>query len=98
MLTKTYTKTRRSCRVTFDLPAEVKAQTAHLCGEFNEWDKTAHPMKRRRDGGFRVTISLKPGASYRFRYLLEGERWENDWAAEAYAPNEFGTEDSVVSV
>jgi hypothetical protein len=28
--------------------------------------------------------------------LLDGERWENDWAADGYAPNNFGTEDSVV--
>jgi hypothetical protein len=26
---------------------------------------------------------------------VDGERWENDWAADAYAPNAFGTEDSV---
>ena len=98
MLTKTYTKTRRSCRVTFDLPVHVQAQTAHLCGEFNEWDKSTHPLKRKKDGSFSLTISLRPGASYRFRYLLDGERWENDWAADGYVPNEFGTEDSVVSV
>lgn len=98
MINKAYTKTGRSCRVTFDLPAETGASTAHLCGEFNEWDKTSHPMKRKKDGSFSLTISLKPGASYRFRYLLDGERWENDWAADTYVPNEFGTEDSLVRI
>jgi len=33
-----------------------------------------------------------------FRYLVDGERWENDWAADAYVPNPFGGEDSVVEV
>jgi 1,4-alpha-glucan branching enzyme len=98
MIKKTYSKTGGSCRVTFELPPEVNAETVHLCGEFNEWDETAHPMKRRKDGNFSLTVSLKPGQEYRFRYLLDGERWENDWEADAYVPNPFGTEDSVVKV
>ena len=95
---KSYTKTGRSCRVTFELPSEVNANTVALCGEFNDWDPTQHPMKRRKDGSFSLTISLKPGDEYRFRYLVDGERWENDWEADKYLPNEFGTEDSVVVV
>ena len=55
-------------------------------------------MKRRKDGSFTITISLKPGQQYRYRFLLDGERWENDWAAEAYVPNEYGSEDSVVNI
>ena len=95
---KLYTKTGRSCRVTFELPAQVDANTVALCGEFNEWDASKHPMKRRKDGSFSITVSLKPGGEYRFRYLVDGERWENDWEADKYVPNEFGTEDSVVVV
>jgi len=98
MIKRTYSKTGRPCRVTFELPPEVNAETVHLCGEFNEWDETAHPMKRRKDGRFSLTISLKPDQEYRFRYLLDGERWENDWEADAYVPNPFGSEDSVVQV
>ena len=95
---KTYTKTGRSCRVMFELPRQVNAQTVALCGEFNEWDCTKHPMKRRKDGSFSLAVSLKPGTEYRYRYLLDGEKWENDWAADRYVPNTFGTEDSVVVV
>ena len=98
MLKKEYTKTGRSCRVTFNLPAEVNAQTACLCGEFNDWDQSSHPMKRAKDGSFSLTISIKPGRQYRYRYLLDGERWENDWAADSYAPNALGSEDSVVNI
>ena len=98
MIKKTYPKAGRSCRVTFELPPEVNAETAYLCGEFNEWDETAHPMKRRRDGSHTLTVSLKPGQEYRFRYLLDGGRWENDWDADAYVPSHFGSEDSVVKV
>lgn len=96
MLRKNYSKARRSCRVTFDLPREVNASTVSLCGEFNAWSASAHPMTCRKDGRFSATVSLQAGQTYRFRYLLDGERWENDWAADDYAPNNFGTEDSVV--
>jgi hypothetical protein len=32
------------------------------------------------------------------KYWLGDHRWENDHAADGYAPNDFGTEDSVVKV
>ena len=95
---KNYTKTGRSCRVTFELPAEVNAQEVYLCGDFNQWNQDSHPMKRRKDGSFSATISLKPGQQYRYKFFVDGERWENDWAAEAYIPNEHGSEDSVVNI
>ena len=98
MAKKAYSKTGRACRVTFELPAEVNAQTAAVCGDFNAWDASAHPMKRHKDGKFTLTVSLTPGQQYRFRYLLDNERWENDWAADAYVPNVFSTTDSVVAV
>lgn len=96
MLKKSFSKTGSKCRVTFELPSEVKAKRVSLCGEFNQWKSTAHHMKRRKDGSFSTTISLQAGRPYRFRYLLDGRRWENDWSADAYVPNCFGTEDSVV--
>jgi len=43
-------------------------------------------------------LDLETGKEYQFRYLLDDDRWENDWDADAYTPNEIGTENSVVSV
>jgi 1,4-alpha-glucan branching enzyme len=84
--------------VTFEVQPEDNAQTAALCGEFNGWDPAAHPMKRRKDGSFSLTLSLPVGQQYRFRYLLDGERWTNDPAADTLIPNPFGSADSVVQV
>jgi 1,4-alpha-glucan branching enzyme len=61
MLKKNYSKTRRLCRVTFNLPAEVNAARASLCGDFNEWSSTANAMKLRKDGRFSTTLSLTAG-------------------------------------
>lgn len=98
MLKKRFSKDGKKCRVTFDLPADVNAEKASLCGEFNDWDKEAQPMKKLKDGGFTAGLTLEVGKEYRFRYWLDGNRWENDWAADAYRPNEFGTDDSIVSL
>ena len=84
--------------MTFELSAEVNAQTACLVAEFNDWNIESHPMTRGEDGSFSFTVALKPGQAYRFRYLLDGERWENDWTADAYEPNPFGGDNSVVQL
>ena len=83
--------------VTFRLPRTAGTEKAALVGEFNAWSTTATPMARS-EVGFTVTISLPYGAAYRFKYLLDGERWENDWAADAYVPNQHGGDDSVVDL
>jgi 1,4-alpha-glucan branching enzyme len=98
MLKKTMSKNKKTCRVTFSLPGEVEAQEVYVCGDFNGWNTTSHPLRRRKDGRFSTTLTLETGSEYRFRYLLDGERWENDWEADAYLPNEFGSEDSVVKL
>lgn len=95
---KTYTKTGQTCRVTFSLPKEVAARKVALCGDFNGWDPKAHIMKKRSTGVHSVTVSLPAKRIYRFRYLLDGKKWENDWEADSYAPNAYGSEDSVVKV
>lgn len=85
-------------QVRFELPATVSATTASVCGDFNGWQAEGQPLTRRDDGRFRTDVVLSGGERYRFRYLLDGERWENDPAADDYVPNRFGTEDSVVDL
>ncbi len=82
--------------VTFELDPGVAANTVALAGDFNGWSTDASPMARRPDGGFHITLVLEIGREYRFRYVLDGDRWVNVWDADDYAPNNFGGEDSVV--
>ena len=84
--------------VTFTLPADVHADTVALCGEFNDWSAEDARLERGSDGSWRVTVALEPGRSYRYRYLLDGHRWENDRQADQYVPNDLGSIDSVVVV
>ena len=84
--------------VTFTVDPGVGARTAAVCGEWNEWSADADVMRRDAEGGFSLTVGLDAGRAYRFRYLLDGQRWDNDWAADAYVRNDFGGDDSVVDL
>lgn len=55
-------------------------------------------MKPQEDGSLSAVVELEPGRSYRFRYYMGKGRWENDWDADDYVPNEFGGADSLIAV
>ena len=83
--------------VTFEMPAGIWANTIHLVGDFNNWDRQSHPLRQRHsDGVWEITLTLEAGRQYRFRYLVDNADWHNDWNADHYAPNPYGTDDSVV--
>jgi hypothetical protein len=83
--------------VTFTLAAAVDASQAAICGEWNDWSADRDIMEPT-GVGFTRTVELQDGRCYRFRYLLDGHRWENDCAADAYVPNEHGSDDSLVDL
>ena len=85
-------------QVTFTMPPMPGVETLHLCGEFNGWSETANPMRREPDGSWSATLSLEGGKSYTFRYRDNSGEWHNDWTADAYVPNQFGSENSVLDL
>lgn len=97
MLKKKFLKTK--CKIEFVFPANAAAQvqSVHLVGDFNSWDKVSHPMAMDKKGqSYSLTLELPLGQSFQFRYLVNNQDWHNDWEADAYAPNSFGGENSVV--
>jgi len=98
---KKYLKSKNICKTTFHLSAEAAggAASAFLVGEFNNWEMRSLPMKRMKDGSFKLAVDLPVGNVFQFRYLLDDDRWENDWSADRYCYSEFGNcENSVVEV
>jgi 1,4-alpha-glucan branching enzyme len=86
-------------RVTFRLPDTARADRVSVLGDFNGWDATATPMiHRHRDADWVAVVELEAGRRYRFRYLLDGKQWLNDWYADDFEDNPFGTSDSVVDL
>jgi len=85
-------------RVTFELPSTMWAERVKLVGEFNDWDTLATPMTHNRsdatESGHRAagrqTLPLSlPG---------DGKEWLDDWHADDYVENPYGSYDSVVDV
>jgi len=96
MIEKEPSDAPNSVRVVFRVP-DSGADRVAVVGEFNSWSREAHAMELV-DGHFELALDLPTGRTYRFRYLLDDERWENDWAADGYEPNEYGGDDSVVDL
>ncbi|MBI4681875.1 MAG: isoamylase early set domain-containing protein [Nitrospirae bacterium] len=97
-LKKQYLKSNLLCKVTFRLPKDAApgAGTASIVGEFNNWNMSEHQMKKLKNGDFTATVELPCNREFRFRYLIDSCRWENDWFADKYVPNDYGSDDSVV--
>ena len=99
-LKKLYLKTKEFCKVTFRLPKEAvqEASQVTLVGDFNQWDTNETPMQKLKNGDFKVTLELACDQEYKFRYLIDNTQWENDWQADKYTPNGFGSDDSIVII
>lgn len=78
---------------TFQAGPDVKQ--VFLAGDFNGWDPAALPMSKRA-GMFVTRVELEPG-EHQYKFLVDGQ-WVTDPAAEAHAPNGFGSVNSVVRV
>lgn len=83
--------------MTFEVSARPEVREIAVVGDFNGWSPSAHVMMAA-GAVHRVTVDLATGHRYRVKYLADGERWENDWAADDYETNEYGGDDSVVDV
>ena len=98
--TKTATnKTENTTKITFSLPKEAvgMAKTVAVVGDFNNWDiQSGQKLTKQKDGSYAVTLDLATGKEYQFRFLINGEIWENAWDAPKYVPSPFGGDNSVV--
>ncbi len=99
MIQKEPAKKKGFVRVTFELPSNMWAERVNLVGEFNDWDTTATPMSRdRSNANWKASVDLETGQHYRFRYLVDGKEWLNDWHADDHIENPYGSYDSVVDL
>lgn len=96
---KKFLKSKPMCKVTFTFSRNMSngADSVFLVGEFNDWNETSHPMKQKKDGNFNLTIDLEKDREYEFRYLLDGNVWENDDCADKYVNTPYGSDNSVIN-
>ena len=95
MLHKRFFKTKDEAEVTFEF-SHPDAKDVCLFGEFNDWQPV--PMKfNKKQGVFKCKQRLPLDHEFHFRYLINGDLWDNDHQADSYIANSFGTENSVVN-
>jgi 1,4-alpha-glucan branching enzyme len=96
MIYKNRSRHEHKVVVTFEIPGSVWAERIHLVGDFNEWNRESLPFRQTRDETWRIDVELDRGREYRFRYLIDGHNWGNDWHADRHVPGTDGSSDSVV--
>jgi len=95
MLTKRFFKTKNETEVTFEFK-RTDVKRARLLGDFSDWQEIDMKFDKK-SKSFKTKLRLPKGKSFQFRYLLNDMEWENDYSADAYVPNEYGSDNSVVA-
>ena len=97
MISKKISPKGKSVRVTFELPADVASDSAAVVGEFNDWDAKKGTMKlNKKKNVWTKGVSVKPGDSFQFRYVVDGDKWINDEQADGFVPNEYFGQNCVI--
>jgi len=82
-------------KVEFSLSAP-EAREVFLTGEFNHWDIGSMPMKRGKDGNWKVQTSLPPGR-YEYKFVADNH-WVEGLPGVELAANAFGTQNLILRV
>lgn len=82
--------------VHFALTAPL-AHDVSLAGTFNGWEAGQLSLRRAADGTWEATIPL-PVGEHRYQFVLDGQRWVPDPAAQSQVDDGFGGTNSVIVV
>ncbi|HEX6674489.1 MAG TPA: isoamylase early set domain-containing protein [Actinomycetes bacterium] len=84
-------------KVSFVLPSDRIAGKVSVVGDFNGWNPSRHPLRKRTNGTRSVSVSLPAGGRYAFRYVTDDGTWHDDDAVSEFEPNGFGGANAVLS-
>lgn len=87
------TSAMHEVQFTFHAP---NARKVCIAGKFNAWDTSSMPMKKHRDGKWRIKVKLSPG-KYEYKYFVDGA-WAQDLPCTDLVLNPFGTYNCVIAV
>jgi 1,4-alpha-glucan branching enzyme len=73
-----------------------EAKKVCIAGTFNDWNTKSMPMKKGKDGTWRIMVKLSPGR-YEYKYFVDGT-WAQDIHGAELASNPFGTNNCVIGV
>ena len=83
--------------VTFHIDAP-EANSVAIAGDFNDWNGTARPLRRRKDGiMWWVMLRLNHGL-HQYKFVIDGTHWREDPTYPNQVTNDKGTVNSVREV
>lgn len=83
-------------QVSFVLTAPHAARVS-LVGDFNDWNPSATPLHRAAGNVWWVVVPLAPGR-YHYSFVVDGTRWVTDPVAPRAADDDYGQQNSVVTI
>jgi 1,4-alpha-glucan branching enzyme len=102
MLKKQYIKSRDAYKVTFRLAKheqpDYEIDSVTLVADFNDWSFVDSPLVKLKNGDYKIVVELDAGKKYEFRYLINGEKWYNEWEADEYIMGDFGKDNCVIEL
>jgi hypothetical protein len=96
MLKREAIKGSDQVKVTFVIPNDPVQPRISVVGDFNNWDPNATVFVKRQNNTRSVSATVDTGKRYRFRYYSADGNWMNDDAADAYEPNEHGSQNCIL--
>ena len=73
-----------------------QANKIFLAGTFNDWSTNTLPMKKGKDGVWRVKVKMSPGR-YEYKYFVDGA-WSQELSGSDVVTNPFGTQNCVIGI
>ena len=74
------------------------ARAVALAGDFNGWEPARAPLARCDDGVWRVALDTPAAGRYRYKFVLDGERWTDDPANGLKEEDGLGGFNSIVEI
>jgi 1,4-alpha-glucan branching enzyme len=100
MINKQYSKTKPVCKVTFTITTEQVGKNAEVrvLGTFNEWSWDKGLVLTNKKKSYEGSLELAAGATYEYRYMVNGHSWVNDEAADDYHATPFFSHNCVLAL
>jgi 1,4-alpha-glucan branching enzyme len=83
----------RDVELTFYSP---QAKKVCIAGDFNNWNTKSMPLKRDRNGVWRIKLRL-PRGRHEYKYFVDGE-WDQNVPGGECVQNTFGTKNCVMNI
>ncbi len=96
MIKLTTSRGRGQVKASFVLPITEMPKPVWVLGDFNHWDPSADPLKKRANGTRSATVELDPDQSHSFKQLSVGGTWFTESEAHSHQDNEYGETNSVI--